>query len=144
MSDPMHRRSFLTLLGTSAAASTWPVAARAQQRPAMPVVGYLYGGAPDPTSNRLVSAFLKGLSEAGYVEGRNVAIEYSFAHDDSNRLPGLTADLVRRNVAVIAVIGSTLGALAAKAATATIPIRCKVALSRASTGRAATPPVSRR
>jgi putative ABC transport system substrate-binding protein len=87
----------------------------------MPVVGFLYGGSPEPFANQ-VAAFRKGLGEAGYVEGRNVAIEYRFAHYDNARLPELAADLVRRRVTVIATPASQTAALAAKAATTTIPI----------------------
>jgi putative ABC transport system substrate-binding protein len=113
----MRRREFLTLLCGAAAA--WPLAARAQQS-AMPVVGLLSLGTPE-TSAASVDAFRKGLSEAGYVEGQNVAIEYRWALNDSNRLSELAADLVRRRVSVIVAIGA-LAALAAKAATATSPI----------------------
>ena len=87
----------------------------------MPVVGYLYSGSPEPTAH-LVTAFRKGLSETGYVEGQNVAIEFRWTHNDNNRLQELAADLVRRRVAVIAAPGSVAAGLAAKAATATIPI----------------------
>src|ERR1700687_377452 len=113
----MRRREFIVGLGGAVA---WPLAARAQQ-PAMPVVGYLEQRSPEPTTY-LVAAFRKGLSEAGYVEGRNVQIEYRWAHDDRARLPELVADLVRRRVAVIAIPGSDDGARAAKAATKSIPI----------------------
>jgi len=113
----MKRREFITLLGGAAA---WPITARAQQ-PAMPVVGYLYPGAP-ATSTHLVAAFRKGLSETGYVEGRNVAIEYRWAYGDDARLPDLAAELVHRPVAVIATPASTAATLAAKAATTAIPI----------------------
>jgi ABC-type uncharacterized transport system substrate-binding protein len=113
----MRRRGFITLLGGAAA---WPLAARAQQ-PAVPVVGFLYPGAPE-LSTGIVAAFRKGLGEAGFVEGRNVAVEFRFAYNDNARLPELTAELVRRRVAVIATPGSTPSALAAKAATTTIPI----------------------
>src|SRR5262245_47686463 len=118
MRESMHRRSFVTLLGTSAAA--WPVAARGQQRPAMAVVGYLDPGVPEASAS-LVAAFRKGLGEAGYVEGRNIAIEYRWANNEPGRSPELAADLVRRRVAAIVV---TAGATAAivKAATTTIPI----------------------
>jgi putative tryptophan/tyrosine transport system substrate-binding protein len=112
----MRRREFLTLLGSAAAA--WPVAARAQQ-PALPVIGFLSSASADEQSENL-AAFRQGLGQGGYVEGRNIAVEFRFAEHRSERLPTLAADLVRR-ASVIFAVGSE-EAVATKAATATVPI----------------------
>jgi putative ABC transport system substrate-binding protein len=115
----MKRRQFITLLGGAAAA--WPIAARAQQ-PAMPLVGIISDGTPEAYAARRLPGFLRGLGEKGLVEGRRVAIEYRWARGNYDLLPGLAADLVRRQVGVIVTCGSEAVTRAVQAATKTIPV----------------------
>jgi ABC-type uncharacterized transport system substrate-binding protein len=114
----MRRREFISLFGSAIA--SWPLAARAQQ-PAMPVVGFLHLTSPEPNRENL-TAFRRGLAETGYIEQKNVAIEYRWALNQNDKLAALATELVRRQVSLIVVLESTNGALAAKAATQTIPI----------------------
>jgi putative tryptophan/tyrosine transport system substrate-binding protein len=113
----MRRREFIALVG---AATSWPLTARAQ-RPPLPIVGFMHSLSPEATLH-VVTAFHSGLAEAGFVEGRNISIEYRWARGDFDRLPGYAAELVKLGSAVIVATGSTVSALAAKAATTRIPI----------------------
>src|SRR5262249_10449784 len=114
----MRRREFIRLFGSTVVA--WPLTARAQQA-AMPIVAYLNVGSPDAVASR-VNAFRRGLGETGYVEGRNVQVEYHWLEGQYEHLTGVLGDLIQRHVAVMAIPGSTLISLAAKSATNTIPI----------------------
>jgi putative ABC transport system substrate-binding protein len=117
MDDRMRRREFMSMLATIA--STWPLAARAQA--AMPVIGFLHAGSREENAKRL-AAFLKGLGDAGFIDGKNVTIEYRWASGKNEQLPAMAADLISRKVTMIATPGSTAAAVVAKAATTTIPI----------------------
>ena len=131
----VKRGDVITLLGGAAA---WPLGARAQQA-SIPVVGYVHSDSPQPVAG-LLAAFREGLSETGYVEGQNVAIEYRWAQNDLSRIPELVADLVRRRVAVIATPGSSAVTLAAQAATKTIPIVMLIVGDPVGSGLVATHP----
>src|SRR5262245_8585476 len=115
--DRLTRRQFITLL---CAAVTWPLAARAQQ-PAMPVIGFMHSASREPFESML-AGFRRGLNELGFVEGRNLTIEYRWAEGRFDRLPSLAAELVQRPVAIIVAAGGNVSVLAARAATSTIPI----------------------
>src|SRR5580704_10468165 len=116
------RRELIAALGSATVA--WPFAARAQQ-PVLPTVGFIDGGSLDGSA-RYVAAFGKGINETGFIEGQNVTVEYHYLEGQYDRLPALMADLVRRRAAIIATPGGTAAAIAAKAATATIPITFSV------------------
>jgi putative ABC transport system substrate-binding protein len=128
MTNCFDRRDFLTFLGSSVAA--WPLAARAEGH--SPLIGFLNSASPDPTLQR-VAAFRKGLSEMGF-ERQNAAIEFRWAENQIYRLPGMAADLVRRNVTIIAATGGTASAIAAKRATSTIPIVFEIGGDPVATG----------